>query len=500
MTTPNPTRCWRPFEPSPPPGLGRNDFRPIATNGFGDGYNSYPHSMAWYQDQGYVGITRANMCMLKASKIPKRFPFWPVECPDDLYQLDMRAQIWRHDPATGDWSEVYRSPMIIGLDGSSIPRDMGYRGMTVFQGESDPKPALYVSTYASARGPGAMILRSLDGEEFIPVSKPGLVELATNSIRTLTPFKGRLFTAPTGRAGGQPNTSGIAVVYESQDPLKGEWRPVNEPGFGDPDNVVVFEMAAFGEHLYAGTGNIRRGYQVWRTHAEGNPPYSWERVLTDGAHRGVFNQMVMSFQEFKGALYIGSGIQNGGIDLVNKIGPAAPELIRLHPDGEWDLVVGQARKTPQGPKQPTSGYQPGFGNAFNGYFWRMMEHDGWLYLGTFDWSLMLYFANQQNWPERFRRIVHRVGLDQIMERQAGGDLYRSFDGDNWLPVTTDGFGNRYNYGFRGLVSTPQGLFVGAANPFGPRVAIRDGDAWAYQDNPKGGLEIWLGQKKGIHHA
>ncbi len=170
-------------------------------------------------------------------------------------------------------------------------------------------------------------MRSLDGEEFVPVSKPGLVELPTNSIRTLTPFKGRLFTAPTGRAGGQPNTSGIAVVYESRDPIKGEWRPVNAPGFGDPDNVVVFEMTAFGDHLYAGTGNIRQGYQVWRTRAEGNPPYRWELVLSNGANRGVLNQLVMSFQEFKGALYIGGGIQNGGIDLVNKIGPAAPELI-----------------------------------------------------------------------------------------------------------------------------------------------------------------------------
>ena len=109
---------------------------------------------------------------------------------------------------------------------------------------------------------------------------------------------------------------------------------------------------------------------------------------------------------------------------------------------------------------------------------------------------MLYFANQQNWAERFRHIVNRVGLDDIMERQAGGDLYRSFDGDNWLPVTTDGFGNRYNYGFRVLVSTEHGLFVGAANPFGPRVAVRDGSAWSYQDNPQGGLEIWLGRK---HH-
>jgi hypothetical protein len=128
-------------------------------------------------------------------------------------------------------------------------------------------------------------------------------------------------------------------------------------------------------------------------------PITGNSFISNGADRGVFNQMVMSFQEFKGALYIGSGIQNGGIDLVNKIGPAAPELIRFYPDGDWEVVVG----APRGSKSATSGYLPGFGNAFNGYFWRMMAHDGWLYLGTFDWSLMLYFANQQLWAERFRQ-------------------------------------------------------------------------------------------------
>ena len=44
---------------------------------------------------------------------------------------------------------------------------------------------------------------------------------------------------------------------------------------------------------------------------------------------------------FKGALYVGSGIQGGGIDTQNKIGPAPPELIRIHPDGSWDLIVGE---------------------------------------------------------------------------------------------------------------------------------------------------------------
>src|SRR3954454_16491416 len=98
-------------------------------------------------------------------------------------------------------------------------------------------------------------------------------------------------------------------------------------------------MAAFDDHLYVGTHNPFRGFQVWKTRG-GEKPYTWERVVTDGAHRGNLNEVAISMVPFKGALYVGSGIQNGGFDRTYQIGPAAPELIRIHPDGTWDLIVG----------------------------------------------------------------------------------------------------------------------------------------------------------------
>lgn len=87
-------------------------------------------------------------------------------------------------------------------------------------------------------------------------------------------------------------------------------------------------MCGFGDHLYVGTFNIE-GYQVWQCTVEGEKPYHFERVLTDGAYRGKLNQCVLSMRPFKGALYIGSGIQGGGIDTQNRVGPAPPELVRL---------------------------------------------------------------------------------------------------------------------------------------------------------------------------
>jgi hypothetical protein len=95
----------------------------------------------------------------------------------------------------------------------------------------------------------------------------------------------------------------------------------------------------------------------------------------------------------------------------------------------------------------------------------------------------------------FRRVFSKLDMDSIRDGLAGADLYRSFDGENWLPVTTDGFGNPYNYGIRTIVPTPIGLVVGTVNPFGPRVARRTGDGWTYEDNPDGGFEVWLGRHR-----
>jgi hypothetical protein len=475
----------------PTRGLAASDFRQIAKNGFGDQHNAYPHSMALFDDKLWVGTSRSNLCMLRVSKMKTRIKHWPVECPPDLYDLDMRSQIHAFDFGSGAWREVSRAPIIEGRDNGRIPREMSYRCMTVFQGESDEKPALYCGTYASARGDGAYILRSTDGETFEPTLRPDSFR-SVITVRFLTAFKGRLFTSPTGVAGGNPNAAFRAVVYETRDPVSKPWVAASELGFGDPGNVSILEMAAFGDHLYAGTINYE-GFQIWRTRGEGNPPYKWERVITQGAWRGKLNQCAFSMLVFKDALYVGSGIQHGGVDVANRTGPAGPELIRIRPDGSWDLIVGLSRETPEGWKTALSGYRPGFGYPTNGYFWRMEAHDGWLYLGTLNWALMTRYADQQNWPDLMRRVYGRLGSQQVFDHLSGAQLYRSYDGENWVGVTRNGFDNPYNYGIRTLVSTPHGLAVGLVNPFGPKVGVIEGDSVRYEPNPHGGLEIWLGR-------
>jgi hypothetical protein len=149
---------------------------------------------------------------------------------------------------------------------------------------------------------------------------------------------------------------------------------------------------------------------------------------------------------------------------------------------------------------------PGFGNFFNGYIWRLAEHAGRLYAGTCDWSTLLPYivANSAASKARqetsevpdlgtiFHRLIEWIGPDTLVKFEGGFDLWSSEDGESWLPVTTNGFGNPFNYGARTMVSTPHGLFLGTANPFGPEIATRTPTGWRYAYNPEGGAEVWLG--------
>ena len=488
------------FNPEPKPGLSEANFRKICANGFGDGNNAYPYSSAWFKDHLYIGTARANLCLLKFAMPFVKIDTWPVECLHRNFTPEFewnaaRGEIWRYNPRSDQWQRLYQSPMVEEEDGTIYSRDLGYRSMVVFQGESDPEPALYVATWSRSRSQGPEILRCIDGMTFETTPRPHFrsqsIEVILNAIRVLIPYKGKLYTAPTGSAGkGFVNISWVSLVYESSDPAKGFWRSVNDPGFDEPPNVgCVYDMEVFGDYLYVATGGLY-GFQLWRTLGEGEPPYQWERIISNGAGRGALNQGIVSMRTFNGSLYVGTGIQNGGYDHRFQVGPAAAEVLRFHLDNSWDIVVGNARDG----KRPLSGLTAGFGNYFCGYIWRMGIHNGWLYVGTMDWGIILRFTNLEEKPRRISHILARAGVEDFLDCYGGCELWRTCDGENWLPVTRTGFGNAYNYGIRSIVSTPYGLFISTANPFGPRVAVRVSQEWEwrYEDNPDGGLEVWHG--------
>ncbi|MBK1650001.1 hypothetical protein, partial [Rhabdochromatium marinum] len=484
--------------PDPRPGLRSRQFQRISANGLGDPYNSYAYSAAWFQEHLYIGTGRANLCLLKFAMPYVSIDTWPIDCPHRNYtpefeQQAARGEIWRHHPKSRQWQRCYQAPLVSDPhDGCTYSRDLGYRAMTVFQGTSDAEPALYVASWSRSRGTGPELLRSQDGQHFETLPNPRFTSqdqaLVVTAIRTLVPFKGQLFTAPTGASKGNVNAAWNSLIFATRDPASGRWQSVNDPGFDSPPEViVVYEMAVCHGYLYAGTGGAN-GFQLWRTRAEGDPPYQWEKILEGGAGRGALNQGTVSLIAFGEHLYIGTGIQNGGYDHRFQVGPAAAEILRVHENGDWDIVVGNARDG----KEPLSAMGAGFNNYFCGYIWRFGVHDGWLYAGTMDWTVILRYVDLSAKPWKSSKLLAAAGVEDFIAMQGGFDLWRSWDGENWINVTRTGFDNAFNYGCRNLISSPHGLFVGTANPFAPQVATQSDGAWTYRDNPAGGLEVLLG--------
>lgn len=473
-------------------GLTSGQFRRIARNGIGDPANAYVHGMAWFEGRLYCGMTRNSFKLLKLFPPidPPALDPWPVEVPERVEELDMQGQIWRWTPETDEWELAYRAPMIPGKKGEPAPRDLGYRGMCVFQGKSDPKPCLYVSTMSTVlRGCAAHVLRSEDGVNFEPACEPGIGNDSISTFREVVAFDGYLYAPPAGE-GIQFNSSRSGVLMRSNDPRPGNWEVACDLGFGDPTNNGIFMMTVAQGQLYAGTFNNFEGYQIWTTPPCGDRPLKWRKVIDKGAHRGPLSEIAMAMVEFDGALYVGSGIQNGGYDRTNLVGPASGEIIRIRPDGSWDLLVGTPRDTPDGPKHPLSGLGPGFDSIFAGYTWRMCVHEGWLYTTTFDWSVFLQYAHRPS--PTARRLLNGLGFEQLADIGGGFEMWRTKDGVNWQPVTLNGMTNPFNYGGRTMESTPQGLAVGTANVFGGKSAARLASRWHYIDNPDGGTEVWLG--------
>jgi hypothetical protein len=480
------------------PGLQRAQFRCAAAAGMGDPGNSYPHAMAWFRDRLFVTTGRHALAAIFSMARAKENWYWekcPVRIPErNLFrEFDLRSQVWRHDPASGAWDRVLVSPLMPGHPAGDVPLWAGARNMTTFRSRTDPAPALYITTYAPPQGPGALLVRSDDGVTWQQLRFEGIEAQQFRNFRPLVSFKGRLFTAPTGK-GDSANVCGSAVVLECADPVREPWFQVNQDDFGDAHNEAVFEMAVFDGHLYAGTVNPF-GAQLWKTDAEGRPPYRWTKVLDRGAGRGPNNEAFVCFAELHGALYVGAVVLDGGFDRRHGIGPAPAELLRVWPDDTWDVVVGEGRLTEQGLKLPTSGLSSGFSNPFNGYVWRLCSHDGHLYAGTFKSTATLPFMDKRTLTPAARDFLDDDRLHRILDLVGGCDLWRTRDGAVFRPITMTGFTTLFNFGIRSMASTPHGLYVGCSNPYGPEVAVRRNTGWHYEKNPRGGCEIWVGSHR-----
>lgn len=425
--------------------------RRIAHDGFGDPRNSYAWSMAWFKSRLYVGTARSAICVERAtidffvpfSASYQTHPLAGVTCPPTIDDADLRAEIWRYDPATGGWERVYRSPQVANprAKGKRVARDIGYRGMVVTR-DGRGRQALYVGAMTAneylpqlGRKHPPRILRTTNGRTFHALGgRPGIITTSVGArrpmgFRAMEVHDGRLYvTASSG-------LTGDGAVLEVRHPAgrAPSYRQIS------PNGLSVFELASFGGDLYAGTGDGTTGYGVWRV---GERPADWKPVITGGAGRGREVTSVVSMAAYRGHLYVGASGWGYGVI-------PSSELVRIAPDGTWELVAGSPRPGPDGTElQPISGLPDGLGNPFNSHFWRMQVVGGALLLGTNDWSGTV------------------SGNEQLVDRLRPGfgfDLFASCDGTTWSTVTGNAFGHPDDFGLRTFANTPDGVFMGTTN-------------------------------------
>lgn len=432
-------------------------------------------SAVWFRDALYIGTGRRPIKYGGNQKNAGLAARLRERVGDDDGARDTDgAQLIAFDPEARKFEVRYESPIVLYKDGNQRARDRSIRAACVAQLPRDDGPTLYLG--AGGLEFNSVILRSEDGINFEEGKKPGFgIDGDAPSIRSIVSWRDRLVSTPIGRNHGEnglydDNESAFPIVFETDDPISGDWRAISEPGFGDPDNIGVNELVIFQDRVYAGTTNIRRGYQIWYTEGEGAPPYKWKCLLKDGAYRGPSNQFAICSKVFDDHLYMGSALPRLGPRGHQNYGPIAPELIRIAPDNSWELVVGMHRLTPDGYKAPVSGCGPGFDNPLAQAFWRSTVHDGELWVACSNWT----------WMPSFLRNRSDISQEHLAELQALVDaddpryfsIYRTRDGIEWSPVTTRGFGlsTTAKAGVRELLSTPAGVFVSMAQPNNAGVA------------------------------
>lgn len=448
--------------------------------------NNYAWSMAELDDYIYVGTGRnivysvaVGVFNLPPNLVPKAFI--PKPFPD------FNAEIWRYKKDSSEpWQRVYQS----------TNQDInGFRFMIDYTLASGQR----ILVAAGGDFTNIKMLVSEDGLVWTPANN-GITDGTT--VRSMVVHNGKLYMGAMIGLGGSNET----ILYETENPTTGWNRILFGTTSSNPRGEIA-SMESFNNHLYIGTAPIG-GFEVWRTLGDEPVEDQWKLVVDKGAGEAL-NQLPLSMKVFKNQLFVGTGIWFGfySIDPNNRfVPPKGFDLIRICSNDWWEVIVGSKPIYPtnpttngmRNPKKPA-----GFGFVSNAYCWQLEEFNGQLYLGTWDWSVLIptilfslidnidYLKgllaesdkNSQNGQYRDYDIWNIICLikkilDLIIKflETMGGDLWVSYYGDYWTPISLDGLGNDKNYGIRMLLPTSDRLYVGTANPY------EGCEVWASEQN------------------
>jgi streptogramin lyase len=237
---------------------------------------------------------------------------------------------------------------------------------------------------------------------------------------------------------GTLNEASGGQIWRSDTGDAGDWQQVVGDGFGSEHNHEAFHFAVFGGQLYASTWNLEEGSEIWRSNS--GDAASWS-VVASGGLGDASNKVFTSLVEYGGALFAGTDNPDSGAQVWRS---STGNL------GSWTQINGN-----------------GFGDLDN-WSITLEPFKGYLYAGTYnyagsddpghelwrcqtctgtDWE-QVAIANGFGDPEnRAIRslIVHDDALFAITRNSTSGlQVWRSDDGQDWLPIDTVGLGDSNN--------------------------------------------------------
>lgn len=399
------------------------DFERIAENGFGNINNRYTWSLAEFTPETGADTGRRFLYAGTRNEV------W-----------DNSGEVHRMDLETGEWE-------LVNDNGFGDSSNKGVRTLTVFENESGK--ALYAGTFNLLMG--AEIFRTFDGMNWEAVNTPAFSTFSlygAASIRGAAVINGDLYYGTSNDIWGVPTPPYIFRFREKRDwfgnlDKLGSWEKVVaasdsfSAGQKTYADLVQFTDVNGETRIYATTWNANGAYIIA---SETGDKGSWEAVMDDGFGRGIIG--VLSFIEFKGYLYAGTGDPDIGFSLYRSNDPMNAD--------SWEQVS-------------TDGF--GYG-GLSRYAWTMAKKAGVLYLGT-------YNPPNSGLPEKFQGAY--------LYKSENGTNWEQVIGPRWTAVMDGGFNDPRNVGIRSMLTIDDVVYMGTASS--PNVT----------DETNHGLEIWTMQ-------
>jgi len=495
----------------------------------GDRHNSYAWCMESMTNSGgeeylYVGSNRDLGYLLLSGGVTDEQILELFNGDMPLPNGDLKARIFRKKTdGLGDWETVYTSE---NIPNTQYPYDLGYRGVVSYAAPGESLPSLYFGSFGTVNTRLLKITPDFQSGDTPEIVYETAVA-SESSLRALEVYdygSGKKLYMGVLKPNDDPAQADLQIL-EAATPEPDGWKPVaflsDFPGTRTtPETMAsggVWDMVAFNGWLYAFIGNYYTGtdgdgFMVFKgkpvpegTEGRNAAGWLWVPIVSTPAGSnakypnslGNLRHMTASPYLYsvggRDYVYVGTfadiptaiSLLAGGTltDLLDCLYPC--QVYRFDANDNWEMVIGNPQDSNGVFTARVGNFGAGFYNApttiadlpsvissprelsMNQYCWRMDVYNGKLYATTMDANVLLDYA--KNFASTEEQKLAIEALIQVYRtynsNPLGFDLYNTEDGVNFSAVTTDGFGDKFNYGGRTVKATDEGIFIGTANPF-----------------------------------